>query len=378
MIRYRSAMSATAEQTALAFEHRANPAPLDAGRRSAVLASPGFGKHFTDHMARVTWTAAQGWHDARTEPYGPLQLDPSAAVLHYGQEVFEGMKAYRWADGSVWTFRPEANAARFARSAARMALPQLPERAFLDSLHALLEVDRAWVPAGSDKSLYLRPFMFGAEPFLGIRPAAVVEYLVIASPAGAYFGDVVEPVDIWLSRHYRRAGGTGGTGDAKTGGNYAASLLPQHEAVAHGCSQVVYLDAGERRWVEELGGMNIFFVHADGALVTPPLNGSILEGITRSSVLALATDLGLTPVERAVDVEEWTGGVASGEITEVFACGTAATIVPIGTLVDGEHRHPTPGPTTGPDSVAMRMRTALLDVQHGRAEDRHGWMHRLA
>lgn len=372
-----SATPTTSAPSALVFEHRPNPAPLGPEQRSQVLGAPGFGQHFTDHMARVTWSAGSGWHDARVEPYGPLLLDPSAAVLHYGQEIFEGLKAYRWADGSIWSFRPEANAARFARSAARMALPQLPERVFLDSLHALLDADEGWVPSGGEKSLYLRPLMFASEGFLGIRPAQVVDYLVIASPVGAYFGDEVAPVDIWLSRHYSRAGGLGGTGDAKTGGNYAASLLPQAEAAEHGCSQVVYLDAQERRWVEELGGMNIFLVRADGTLVTPELNGSILEGITRSSVLALAPELGLTPVERPIDIAEWTSGVASGEVTEVFACGTAATIVPIGTLVDGADRHVTPGPTTGPDSVAMRLRAALLDVQHGRARDRHGWMHRL-
>jgi branched-chain amino acid aminotransferase len=364
----------------LAFEHRANPAPLPAEQRAQVLRAPGFGQHFTDHMARLTWTADDGWHDGRVEPYGPLQLDPSAAVLHYAQEIFEGLKAYRWDDGSVWSFRPDANAERFARSAARMALPHLPEQAFLESLRALVAADEGWVPTGGEDSLYLRPFMFASEPFLGVRAARTVDYLVIASPAGPYFPSGLRPVDIWLSREHTRSG-PGGTGAAKCGGNYAASLVAQQQAAEHGCQQVVFLDATEQRWVEELGGMNVFFVHADGALVTPELSGTILEGVTRSSVLTLATELGLTPVERRVDVAEWQDGVRSGEITEVFACGTAAVVTPIGSLVDGEQTFPTPGPTTGPttgpDSVAARIRTSLLDVQHGRAQDRHGWMHRL-
>lgn len=362
--------------TAPAFELRANPAPVPPEQRARVLASPGFGRHFTDHMARVTWTADDGWHDARVEPYGPLLLDPSAAVLHYAQEIFEGLKAYRWADGSVWSFRPEANAERFARSAARLALPQLPAEVFLESLRALVDADEGWVPTGGEDSLYLRPFMFASEAFLGVRAARTVDYLVIASPAGPYFAGGLRPVSIWLSREYARAG-AGGTGAAKCGGNYAASLVAQAQAAEHGCEQVVFLDSAEQRWVEELGGMNVFFVHADGTLVTPELSGTILEGVTRSSVLTLATELGLTPVERRVDVAEWQEGVRSGEVTEVFACGTAAVVTPIGSLVDGDQRYDSPGPTTGPGSVAERIRTALLDVQHGRAEDRHGWMHRL-
>ncbi len=367
-------MTATTEL--LAFDQRAHPAPLPAEQRAQVLAAPGFGQHFTDHMARVTWTADDGWHDARVEPYGPLLLDPSASVLHYGQEVFEGLKAYRWADGSVWCFRPEANAERYARSAARVALPQLPPELFLESLRALVGADAAWVPDGGEDSLYLRPFTVATEAFLGVRAARRAEHLVIACPVGSYFPGGVRPVSIWLCRDYVRAA-AGGTGAAKTGGNYAAGLLAQAEAAEHGCEQVVFLDAAERRFVEELGGMNLFFVHADGTLVTPELSGTILEGITRSSVLELAGDLGLTPVERPVDVAEWVDGVRSGAITEVFACGTAAVVTPVGVLVDGEERHETPGAPAGSDAVALRIRSALLDVQHGRVEDRRGWMRRL-
>ncbi len=361
---------------ALRFETRTNPAPLPDAERAEILGSPGFGQHFTDHMARVTWTEGRGWYDARVEPYGPLMLDPSAKVLHYAQEIFEGLKAFRWDDGSVWAFRPEANAARFTRSAERMALPLLPEQTFLDALSALVAADEPWVPTGGENSLYLRPFMFGSEATLGVRSSKVVDFLVIAGPAGPYFPNGVKPVSIWLSRDYTRAG-RGGMGAAKTGGNYASGLQAQRQADEHGCDQVVFLDVAEERWVEELGGMNVFFVHADGTLVTPALTGTILEGVTRRSVMELAKDLGLDPVERGVDIAEWTEGVRSGEITEVFACGTAAAITPIGRLVDGETTYETPGPLTGPDSVAGRVRSALLDIQYGRVEDTRGWMHRL-
>jgi branched-chain amino acid aminotransferase len=358
----------------LVFEHRPNRSPVGDAQREEILASPGFGRHFTDHMARVTWTADAGWHDARTEAYGPLQLDPSAAVLHYAQEIFEGLKAYRHADGSVWAFRPEANAARFARSARRLALPELPTATFLASIEALVAADLAWVPSGGETSLYLRPFMFASEAFLGVRPAARVDYLVIASPAGAYFHGGVKPVSIWLSRDYTRAA-FGGTGAAKCGGNYAASLAAHQEAVAHGCDQVCFLDASDRRWVEELGGMNLYFVHEDGTLVTPELTGTILEGVTRDSIIALAADLDLKVEERRVSIDEWKDGAQSGRIREVFACGTAAVVTPVGRLLDGSDEV-----TTGAQAgeVTMRLRSTLLDIQYGRAEDSHGWMHRLA
>ncbi|MFB9378184.1 branched-chain amino acid aminotransferase [Kineococcus gynurae] len=365
-------MSATT--TAFEFPLTRSASPVAAARRAEILADPGFGNHFTDHMSTATWTRDGGWHDLAVVPYGPLSLDPSAAVLHYAQEVFEGMKAYRWADGSVHLFRPEANAERLARSARRLALPELPEAAFLESIAALVRTDAEWVPTGGESSLYLRPFMIATEAFLGVRSAHEVRYLVIASPAGSYFPGGVKPVSIWLSQDYTRAA-MGGTGSAKCGGNYAASLVAQQEAAAHGCAQVCFLDAGERRWVEELGGMNLFFVHDDGSIVTPELSGSILEGITRSSILSLAEDLGHAVSERRVSVDEWREGVASGRITEVFACGTAAAVTPVGRLVsrDGELVHGTG--EAGP--VTLAVREALLDVQYGRAEDRHGWTTRI-
>ena len=370
-------MSAPTAATAptLAFEHRQNPAPVPAERREAILAEPGFGRYFTDHMARARWTAGQGWQDARVEAYGPLTLDPATAVLHYAQEIFEGLKAYRHADGGIWAFRPEANAARFARSARRLALPVLPEADFVASIEALVTADRAWVPGGGETSLYLRPFMLATEIFLGVRPAQQVDYLCIASPAASYFPGGVKPVSIWLSRDYTRAA-FGGTGSAKCGGNYAASLAAQAEAAEHGCDQVCFLDAREQRWVEELGGMNLYFVHDDGTLVTPELTGTILEGITRSSILELAREAGHQVVERRVSIEEWAQGAASGRITEVFACGTAAVITPVGRLLDRDDEVVIGGGQTG--EVTAGLRRALLDVQYGRAEDRHGWMHRLA
>ena len=342
--------------------------------RRMILSAPGFGKHFTDHMVTATWTPDGGWHDARVRAFGPITLSPASAVLHYAQEIFEGMKAYRHADGSVWGFRPEANAARFARSARRLALPPLPEEAFLASVEALVRLDVDWVPTGGEASLYLRPFLFASESFLGVRPAQEVTYCVIASPAGAYFAGGVAPVSIWLTTEYSRAA-VGGTGAAKCGGNYAASLAAQQEAIAHGCDQVCFVDAAEHRWVEELGGMNLYFVHSDGTLVTPELTGTILEGVTRSSILAIAEQLGLGVSERRVSVDEWRDGVASGEITEVFACGTAAVVTPLGRLAwDGGEV--VMGTEAG--ETTMRVRQALLDIQYGRADDTHGWLRQLA
>jgi branched-chain amino acid aminotransferase len=345
-------------------------------RRAEILADPGFGKYFTDHMVTATWTPDAGWHDGALVPYGPIQLDPAAAVLHYAQEIFEGLKAYRHADGSVWAFRPEANGERFARSARRLALPDLPVEDFLAAIDLLVRTDLDWVPSGEEQSLYLRPFMFAREAFLGVRPAHDIAFTLIACPVGSYFSGGITPVSIWLSTAYTRAA-LGGTGAAKCGGNYAASLAAQLEAQAHGCDQVCFLDAVERTWVEELGGMNLYFVHRDGRLVTPELTGTILEGVTRSSILTLAKEQGLDVEERRVDIREWREGVVSGEISEVFACGTAAVITPVGRLVwDGGSVESPTGAGTG--EVTSRLRRALVDIQYGRAADTHGWLRRLA
>src|SRR5581483_537896 len=357
---------------ALQFSLEPSPQPAPADRRAEILAAPGFGKVFTDHMVTIRWTSARGWHDARVRPYGPLEIDPATQILHYGQSIFEGFKAYAQPDGSIATFRPEANAERFRRSAARLALPDLPVDDFITASDLLIRQDAAWVPAQGEDSLYVRPFMVATEVGLGVRPAQDVTFLVIASPAGSYFASGSTAVAIWLSEDYTRAA-PGGTGAAKCGGNYAASLLPQQEAIGNGCEQVLFLDAVERRWVEELGGMNLWFVFDDGSIVTPELTGTILEGVTRDSLAVLAAELGYEVEERRVDIDEWRKGVDAGTITEVFACGTAAVITSVGPLRwhGGEVCLPEETP------VASRLRAALVDLQHGRAEDRHGWLHRV-
>ncbi|QLD13127.1 branched-chain amino acid aminotransferase [Microbacterium oleivorans] len=352
----------------LEFSVTRNLAAAAPGRRDEILANPGFGTHFTDHMVDICWSVRGGWHRPRVQPYGPLTLDPAAAVLHYGQEIFEGIKAYRHADGSVHTFRPDQNGRRLQRSARRLALPELPVEWFIQSLRELIAVDGAWVPSGADQSLYLRPFMFAKEAFLGVRPANKVAYYVIASPAGAYFTGGVKPVSIWLSEDYARAG-KGGTGAAKTGGNYASSLLPQAEAYENECDQVVFLD--QDRNVEELGGMNVVFVYKNGTIVTPQ-SDSILEGITRDSILQLARDRGHRVEGRAVSLDEWRQGVASGEIVEVFACGTAAVVTPIGVLKGRDFFDEQPV-----GELALSLREELTDIQYGRREDKHGWLVRL-
>jgi branched-chain amino acid aminotransferase len=357
----------------LSFDLHPNPQPRSAEQRNAILANPGFGSRFTDHMAVATWTMADGWHDSAVVPYAPFQLDPAAAMLHYAQGVFEGLKAYRHADGSIWLFRAEVNAERFRRSARRLGLPDLNAEDFLASIEALVRADQDWVPdpAGGESSLYLRPFMFASEAFLGVRAAHHVTYSVIASPAGAYFASGVKPVSIWITTQYSRAG-AGGTGAAKCGGNYASSLLAQEEAARHGCAQVLFADAGSHQFVEELGGMNIWFVR-DRELVTPALTGSILEGVTRSSILTLAGDQGLQPVERRIEMAELLDGIRDGSITEVFACGTAAVITPIGGFRDeaGEEFVVADG-QVGEHTATLRR--TLLDIQYGRVEDTQGWL----
>jgi branched-chain amino acid aminotransferase len=359
----------------LRFPLQPNPHPATEQQRAEVMVDPGFGRYFTDHMARAAWTRDDGWQDSAVVPFAPIPMHPAAAVLHYAQEIFEGMKAYHHADGSIWAFRPEANGERFARSAQRLALPELPLADFMTSVRELVRADRVWVPQRDEYSLYLRPYMFASEPFLGVRPANEVTYMLIAGPVGSYFAGGVKPVSIWLSSTYTRAA-RGGTGAAKCGGNYAASLAPMIEAAEHGCEQVCFLDAAENRYVEELGGMNLYFVTADRRVVTPEL-GTILEGVTRASILTLAKELGYEVEERPVEIAEWQQGMASGAITEVFACGTGAVVTPVGKLVweGGEVDSPTAGDE---DSVTMRLRRQLVDIQYGRAADPYGWMHQLA
>ncbi len=351
-----------------------NNSPVATVDRQKLLENPGFGNLFTDHMVVIRYTEGQGWHDAKVEARAPIPMDPASSVLHYAQEIFEGMKAYRLADGTTALFRPEENARRFQASAQRMAMPELPEELFLKSVEALVDIDRDWFPSEEGGSLYLRPFMFASEVFLGVRPAKEYLYMVIASPAGAYFKAGVSAITIWVSQDYSRAA-PGGTGAAKCGGNYAASLVAQAEAIAQDCDQVVFLDAAEQRWVEELGGMNLFFVMDDGRLITPPLTGTILPGITRESIMTLAREEGLEVSEEPYAIDQWRDDAASGNLRETFACGTAAVVTAVGTVrsKDGDF---TIG-SGGPGQLTEKLRMRLVDIQRGLAEDKHDWVKRL-
>ena len=349
-----------------------NQNPVSEEDRTAKIAAGGFGKYYTDNMVIANWSEADGWSDAVLQPYGPLTLDPATAVFHYGQEIFEGMKAYMQPDGGISLFRPTANAERFARSAARLALPEMPINFFVNTVEELVKQDRKWVPTNVGESLYIRPFMIATEVGLGVRPTNQAMYLLIATPASAYF-DPSKAVTVWISTEYVRAA-PGGTGEAKCGGNYAASLVAQKQAAAQGCDQVVWLDATERRWVEEMGGMNLYFVKGSGAsatIVTPKLTGTLLPGITRDSILSVAADLGYKVEEVMLSIDDWRDGVASGEITEIFACGTAAVVSPIGSARSAHGTWTTGDGNPGP--ITAQIRETLLGIQHGTIEDNHGW-----
>ncbi len=358
------------------FEVVRNTTPMPAAQRAAVLENPVFGQHRTDHQVVCVWEKDKGWTSARVEPYGPIMMDPAAAVLHYGQEIFEGIKAYRHDDGTIWTFRPSENAKRLQRSAVRMALPEVPEELFIESLRQLIAVDGDWVPEPvNEKTLYIRPFEIAAEDFLGVRAAHRAEYRVIASPVGPYFTGGLKPVSIWIALDSARAG-KHGTGEAKTGGNYAASLMAQNEGYEQGCSQVMFLDAESATYIEELGGMNLFFVYKDGHVVTPSLDGTILRGITRMSVIQLIKDRGIHIEERKFTLDEMRAGINGGDIVEVFACGTAAVITPVGQF---KSREETIGSADAePGQLTASLREELTGIQYGRVADRHGWMVKLA
>ena len=358
------------------FKVTRNPNPTPDAEREKIIANPTFGTHFTDHQVVVVWEKDKGWHSHQVIPYGPILMDPSAAVLHYGQEIFEGIKAYRHKDGSIWTFRPEMNAKRLQKSAHRMALPELPVETFVESLRQLIAVDGAWVPSqDGEKTLYFRPFEIAAENFLGVRAAHRAEYRVIASPVGPYFTGGIKPVSIWIALDSARAG-KHGTGEAKTGGNYAASLLAQNEGYENGCSQVVFLDAETATYIEELGGMNLFFVFKDGSVVTPALDGTILHGITRDSVITLLKDRGHRVEERKFSLEELRSAANSGELVEVFACGTAAVVTPVGQLKSRKEEIEIGGGEPGKLTVSIR--EELTSIQYGNLPDKHGWLVKLA
>jgi branched-chain amino acid aminotransferase len=355
-------------RTLLPASHRITDAEL-----AARTTRPVFGEVLTEHMVSVRWSATRGWHDAEVLPYAPLTMDPAMVGLHYGQIVFEGLKAYRQPDGSVAAFRAVDHARRFQRSAARLAMPEPPVELFLEALAELAAADRRWAPSVESQSLYLRPILYATEPCLALRPATEYRFLALAMVTEAFFGEGTPPVPVWAGTRWVRAV-AGGTGEAKCAGNYAAGLLAQVEAVSHGCRQVVWLDAAEHRWVEEMGGMNIFFVYGD-RLVTPPLSGAVLPGVTRASVLALAPELGMSVEERPVSLAQWRADRRSGAMTEAFACGTAALVTSIGRVVT-ESGDIDFGEATGP--VANRLGAALADIQRGRVADRHGWRHQLA
>ena len=367
-------LDATPTEAAPTFVVTENPARASAAERAQRMDGPAFGTVFSDHMAKATWTPDRGWHDHRIEPFADLVLHPAATALHYSQQVFEGLKAYRWADGSVHLFRPQANAARFAASAERMALAPMPVDHVIASIDALIKQDVDWVPDTQESSLYLRPFLIGTEPNLGVVPSRTVEYILLASPVGGYFAGGVKPVSIWVAQGFHRAG-TGGTGQAKTGGNYAASLLPQQQAQDNGCDQVMFLDAATDTYIEELGGMNVFAVRGDGSVLTPRITGTILEGVTRASVIELLRAEGREVVERDISLAELREAIADGSVTEAFACGTAAVITPIARLVSPDHD--TLVGDGGPGTVTMELRERLTDIQYGRADDVLGWMRRV-
>lgn len=364
---------ATIATSEIAFTTLPHPAPVPTDVRAKILENPGFGTNFTDHMVTIEWTEGQGWHDATIGPRQPIPLDPAASVLHYAQEIFEGLKAYKHADGTVALFRPEANAKRFNESAKRLAMPELPEATFIAAIKQIVAADRDWIPGAEGSSLYLRPFMFASEAFLGVRPAKQYKFIVIASPAGYYFKSGAPAVSIWVSTYTRAA--PGGTGAAKCGGNYAASLVPQAEAIERGHDQVVFLDAAEHKWIEELGGMNLYFAFDDGTLITPPLTGTILPGITRDSLLQLAREEGLTVKEERYSIDQWREDAASGRLVEAFACGTAAVVTPVGKVASHEGEF-TIG-SGGPGQLTQKLKNRLVSIQRGEAPDPHGWVMKL-
>lgn len=329
-----------------------------------------FGKQFSDRMFVMEYDAGQGWHSARIQPYAPFQLDPAAMVLHYSQEIFEGLKAFRRPDERIALFRPADNVARFNRSARRMCMPEVDERFFLETMLELVRLEADWIPHSEGTSLYIRPTMIATEPMLGVRPATQYLCYIILSPVGAYYKGGIAPVKIWISDFYVRAA-EGGTGEAKTGGNYAASLYAAREAEKNGYDQVLWLDAREKRFVEEVGSMNMLFLY-DGKIVTSPLKGTVLDGITRRSVLTLVKEMGYTVEERALTVDDVMTGAENGRLEEAFGAGTAVVISPVGSFCYqdrcvqvGDGR---------PGRLTMQLYDKLTAIQYGRQPDPHGWV----
>jgi branched-chain amino acid aminotransferase len=351
---------------------RAQPTPAE--RRAELLATPGFGDTFSDHMVTMRWNGEVGWHDAKVGPIAAFALHPATMALHYGQTIFEGLKAFWRPDGQRALFRPADHARRFNSSARRMAMPTLPEGDFVAALEALVRADGAWVPSVRGQSFYLRPFMIASETHMSNRPGEEYLFAVIGSPARPASCAVPKPMRLWADTEYIRAA-PGGTGAVKCGGNYGGAFIAQRQAAANGCDQVVWLDAQERRYIEEAGGANLFFVESTTEghrLRTPPLSGTLLAGVTRDSILQLAGSLGYRIAEEPLTLDEWEQGCRDGRITETFACGTARAVVPVGHVVSPQREWPVGDGTAGP--VTSRLLEALLDIQQGRTPDEFGWM----
>ena len=330
----------------------------------------GFGKIFTDRMLLVEWTPDKGWHNARIKPYEPFVLDPAALVFHYAQEIFEGLKAYRWADGRIALFRPERNAQRFNQSAERMCMPAVPEELFVEGIKKLVALEQDWVPASAGTSLYIRPTMIAVEPILGVKPSDHYYFYVIMCPVGPYYAAGFNPVKILVEDYYVRAV-PGGTGEAKTGGNYASSLKAGLEAKKKGYDQVLWLDGRQQRYIEEVGAMNMFFAYGS-TIVTSSLTGSILAGITRDSVLTLAQSMGLTIEERLIDVHELLADIKAGLVTEAFGSGTAAVITPVGSLRYQDLELNIGNGGVG--RITQQLYDTLTGIQTGSCPDQQGWI----
>ena len=332
-----------------------------------------FGRYFTDYMFTMEYSQGQGWKNPCIKPYQPLVLEPSANVFHYSQEVFEGQKAYQSKAGEILMFRPLENARRLNRSLRRLCMPEIAEDIFLQAECELLKLEKRWIPTQKGASLYIRPAVIGTEPALGVKTSSEYLFFIILSPVGPYYKEGFNPISLWVSETYSRAG-NGGTGEAKTGGNYAGSLLATRQAQEKGYSQVLWLDAGEHRYVEEVGAMNIFFI-LDGKLVTPALDGTILHGITRKSVLELAPNLGIPVEERRITIEEVIGGIHSGKLSEIFGAGTAAVISPVGKIGYQGKDYVVDDNRTG--IWAQKFFDTLTGIQYGEILDQHGWVYQV-
>lgn len=332
-----------------------------------------FGINFTDYMFTMPYSEVEGWYSPKIVPYQPLVLDPAASVFHYGQEVFEGQKAYKSKQNEILLFRPEENARRFNYSMRRLSMPEIPLEDFIYYEEELVKLDERWIPSENGASLYIRPTAIATEPALGVKPANQYLFFIILSPVGAYFSTGFNPISLLVSTEYTRAA-EGGTGDAKAGGNYGASLVATGEALKKGYNQVLWLDSKEHRYVEEVGAMNIFFV-IDNKLVTPELTGTILPGVTRKSALEIAPDLGIEPVEKSITIDEVIDGIESGKVAEIFSVGTAAVVSPVGKINYNDKEYIINNNETGP--WAQKLFDTLTGIQYGNLEDKYNWVYKV-